>query len=234
MVEAGPDRQPETVHRARSTPRVPTVVTMTVAKRERAALVETIRAAGPDAPTLCEGWTARDLAAHLVLRERRLDATPGIAFPPLAGYTAKVQDRIAASTPWDELVDKIAGGPPLYSPFKLLDPLVNVAEMFIHHEDVRRAQPGWEPRQLDSAMIASLLRPFPILSKVTLSKVPARLTLRTPDGRTLAVVGDGPEVTLTGEPEELLLYAFGRDAIRVEFTGEDAAVAQVKTAKRGL
>lgn len=223
MVEVGPDKLAG-----------PSVVTMTVAKRERAALVESFRAAGPDAPTLCEGWTARDLAAHLVLRERRLDATPGIAFPPLAGYTAKVQDKIAESTPWEELVDKIAGGPPFYSPFKLLDPLVNVAEMFIHHEDVRRAQPGWEPRQLDSATIAALLRPFPMLSKVTLSKVPARLTLRTPDGRTLAEVGSGPEVVLTGEPEELLLYAFGRDAIRVEFTGDDAAVAQVKTAKRGL
>ncbi|CAN5445798.1 TIGR03085 family metal-binding protein [soil metagenome] len=207
---------------------------MTVAKRERAALVETIRAAGPEAATLCEGWTTRDLAAHLVLRERRLDATPGIAFAPLAGYTAKVQARIAEETPWDELVDKIAGGPPIYSPFFLLDPLVNVAEMFIHHEDVRRAQPGWEPRQLDSATLAALLRPFPLLGKVTLSKVPARLTLCTPDGRTLATVGEGPEVTMTGEPEELLLYAFGRDAIRVEITGDDAAVAQVKSAKRGL
>lgn len=207
---------------------------MTVAKRERAALVETFRAVGPDAPTLCEGWTTRDLAAHLVLRERRLDATPGIAFGPLSGYTAKVQDRIAASTPWTELVDKIAGGPPLYSPFIVLDPLVNVAEMFIHHEDVRRAQPGWEPRQLDSAMVAALLRTFPMLSKVALSKVPGRLVLRTADGRTLATVGNGPEVVLTGAPEELLLYAFGRDAIRVDFAGDDAAVAQVKTAKRGL
>jgi uncharacterized protein (TIGR03085 family) len=207
---------------------------MTVAKRERAALVETFRAVGPDAPTLCEGWTTRDLAAHLVLRERRLDATPGIAIGPLSGYTAKVQNQIAASTSWTELVDKIAGGPPFYSPFIVLDPLVNVAEMFIHHEDVRRAQPGWEPRQLDSATVAALLRPFPLLAKVTLSKVPVRLVLRTTDGRTLATVGSGPEVVLTGAPEELLLYAFGRDAIRVDFAGDEAAVAQAKTAQRGL
>ena len=45
--------------------------------------------------------------------------------------------------------DLIASGPPLFSPFKLLDPFVNVAEMFIHHEDVRRAVTGWEPRELD-------------------------------------------------------------------------------------
>jgi uncharacterized protein (TIGR03085 family) len=202
---------------------------MTVAKRERAALVETLRAVDADAPTLCEGWAARDLAAHLVLRERRLDATPGIAFPPLSSYTAKVQDKIAQSTPYPELVDKIAAGPPLYSPFAILDPLVNVAEMFVHHEDVRRAQPDWQPRQLDSATVAALLRPFPLLSKVALAKVPARLVLRTDAGRTLAT-----EVVLTGAPEELVLYTFGRDAVRVDFAGDETAVAAAKTAKRGL
>ena len=50
---------------------------MTAASRERAALVTTMRAVGPDAPTLCGDWTTRDLAAHLVLRERRPDAAPG-------------------------------------------------------------------------------------------------------------------------------------------------------------
>ena len=54
---------------------------MTAAQRERSALVDTLRAVGPDAPTLCDGWKTRDLAAHLVVRERRLDATPGIMVP---------------------------------------------------------------------------------------------------------------------------------------------------------
>ena len=52
----------------------------------------------PDAPTLCEGWKTRDLAAHLVVRERRPDATLGIAVPFLADYTAKVQNKVAQST----------------------------------------------------------------------------------------------------------------------------------------
>ena len=113
---------------------------MTAAQRERAALVETMRAVGPDAPTLCGDWTTRDLAAHLVVRERRLDATAGVVVPFLAGYTAKVQREVTQATDWDELLDKIASGPPLYSPFKLIDPVANMGEMFIHHEDVRRAQ----------------------------------------------------------------------------------------------
>ena len=71
---------------------------MTVAQRERAALVSTFRTLTPDSPTLCDGWDARDLAAHLVVRERRLDAAPGILIPALAGYTDRVQKQVSAAT----------------------------------------------------------------------------------------------------------------------------------------
>ena len=207
---------------------------MTASQRERAALVETLRAANPDAATLCAGWTVRDLAAHLVLREHRPDATPGIAIAPLAGYTARVQRHITESTSYDRMVEQIAAGPPLYSPFKLLDPLVNATEMFVHHEDVRRAEPGWEPRPLDEETTAALRRGIPMLSRVALAKVPARLTLRTPQGQTLATVGSGPDVTVTAEPGELLMFAFGRDELRAEFSGTDDAVAAVRSSKGGL
>src|SRR6185436_17054487 len=120
-------------------------------------------------------------------------ATAGIAFKPLANYTAKVQDQIAESTPWDDLVGQVASGPPIYSPFKLLDSLVNGTEMFVHHEDLRRAQPDWQPRELDAETIATVRRPLPLLSRVGLSKVPARLTLQTPDGKKVATVGKGPD-----------------------------------------
>jgi uncharacterized protein (TIGR03085 family) len=207
---------------------------MTVARRERAALVESMRAAGPDAPTLCEGWTARDLAAHLVVRERRLDAAPGILVPQLAGYTERVQQKVTEGTEWADLVDQIAAGPPLYSPFKLLDPLVNVAEMFIHNEDVRRAQPNWEPRDLDDATVSALARGIGAMARMSMGKSPARVALTTPSGKTLATVGTGPEVTVTGEPGELLLFAAGREQARVTFSGDDAAVAALRAARRGL
>src|SRR6202158_6384671 len=146
---------------------------MSASQRERAALVATLCTVGPNAPTLCEGWTTLDLAAHLVLRERRLDATPGIAFGPVAAYTAKVQKQIAESTDWDDLVEMISTGPPIFSPFKLLDPLVNVTEMFIHHEDVRRATPGWAPRDLDGQSVSALRGPSPPVSRVTIAGVPS-------------------------------------------------------------
>ncbi|MGV9798637.1 TIGR03085 family metal-binding protein [Mycobacterium sp. NPDC003449] len=207
---------------------------MTIARRERAALVETMRATGPDAPTLCEGWTTRDLAAHLVVRERRLDAAPGILLPQLAGYTEKVQRQVTDSTDWTTLIERIAGGPPLLSPFKLLDPLVNVAEMFIHHEDVRRAQPEWQPRVLDDATVRALARQVATMARMTLGKSPARVTLATPDGKTLATLGSGPAVTVTGEPGELLMFAAGREPARLAFTGGDDAVAALRAARRGL
>ena len=207
---------------------------MTAAQRERAALVDTMRTVGPDAPTLCGDWTTRDLAAHLVVRERRLDATAGVAVPFLAGYTAKVQRQVTQSTDWDVLLDKIASGPPLYSPFKILDPVANMGEMFIHHEDVRRAQADWEPRSLDDATVSALGRGLPIMARLTLAKAPARVTIRTPQGKDLVTLGRGPELTIIGEPQELLLFISGRDAVRLTFDGEPETVEAVRANRRGL
>jgi len=207
---------------------------MTAARRERSALVDTLRAVGPDAPTLCEGWKTRDLAAHLVVRERRLDATPGIMVPFLAGYTEKVQDKLARSKSWDDLLGLVSSGPPIYSPFKLLDPVANLGEMFIHHEDVRRAVAGWEPRVLDPSTAGLLRRQLGLMSRLMLSKLPAQVVLRTPAGGQIARVGRGDTVMVTGDPQELLLFVAGRDAIRVEFDGAPAAIAAVQAAPRGL
>jgi len=206
---------------------------LSAAQEERAALVATMRSVGPDAPTLCDGWTTRDLAAHLVVRERRLDAAPGILVPALSDYTAKVQNEVAESSDWSELLAKIASGPPTFSPFKLLDPLVNLNEMFIHHEDVRRAQTGWEPRVLDPSIVKALSRPLPVMARMTMGKTPARVTLRTPDGKTVVTMGHGSAVTVTGAPEELLLFSVGR-AARVSFDGDDDVITAVREARRGL
>ena len=206
---------------------------MSVAQRERAALVETMRAVGPDAPTLCEGWKTRDLAAHLVIREYRPDAAPGILIPFFASHTAKVQDEVASKNDWDELVNKVAAGPPVYSAFILLDPIANVAEMFIHHEDVRRAQPGWEPRVLEQGLCRALRRTLSLMARLTLAKVPGRVALRIPEGKTVLTAGQGPSVVVTGAPEELLLFSVGRQA-RVEFDGDAAAVQAVREAPKGL
>jgi uncharacterized protein (TIGR03085 family) len=206
---------------------------MTAAQRERAALVETMHSIGPDAATLCEGWTTKDLAAHLVVRERRLDAAPGIMVPALAGYTERVQRQAAESSTFDELVHKVASGPPIFSPFKLLDSVANMDEMFVHHEDVRRAKPGWEPRALDPDTAAALRRALGFMARLTLGNVPARVVLRTPDGDTVATVGRGQELVVTGDIGELTMFVAGRDEAQLTFS--DAQVIQaVRAARRGL
>ncbi len=207
---------------------------MTAAARERAALVDTMRAVGPDAPTLCGDWTTRDLAAHLILRERRPDAAAGILVSKLAGYTERKQRQLADGKQWPDLLDMVASGPPLYSPFNLLDPLVNTTEMFIHHEDVRRAAPGWQPRELDGDLAAALRRQVKLAARMSLGRAPATVTLVDSDGTTLASIGNGLQCTITGAAPELLLFLFGRDAAQVEFTGDDTTVERVRAARRAL
>lgn len=168
-----------------------------------------------------------------MIREYRVDAAPGILIPLFAAHTAKVQDAVAEHTEWNDLVDKVAAGPPLYSPLKLVDPVANVAEMFIHHEDVRRAAPDWSPRTLDPAMVGMLRRTLGLMARLTLAKVPARVTLRTPDGTTVLTAGRGPAVTVTGPVEELLLFSTGRLA-QVDYSGDPAAVKAAQDAPKGL
>jgi hypothetical protein len=62
-----------------------------LAPTERAAICDLLERFGSDEPTLCEGWRSRDLAAHLVLREGRPDAAPGIVVGFLAGRTKRVR-----------------------------------------------------------------------------------------------------------------------------------------------
>ncbi|MGW0035812.1 TIGR03085 family metal-binding protein [Gordonia sp. NPDC003376] len=211
---------------------------MSLAQEERAALVATLREVGPDAPTLCAGWDARDLAAHLVVRERRLDAAPGIMIKPLAGYTDRVQKSVSGGTDFDILLGQIADGPPLYSPMKLVDRWANLAEMFIHHEDVLRGgvdpDSDWQPRVLSSALEKSLTTQVRSMARMTLRSAPARVHLRTPDGTEVAGGGAGPEVTVTGRIGELLLFMTGRSPAVVTFDGDPDAIAAVRGTLHGF
>src|SRR4051794_25623547 len=113
---------------------------------ERARLADALAAVDPGAPTLCEGWTARDLAAHVVVRERRPDTGPGLLIKPLAGGADHVRRRYA-ERPYDELITLIRSGPPRTSPFALpgADAAANLTEFFVHCEDVRRGNVASHP-----------------------------------------------------------------------------------------
>ncbi|MEV6432137.1 TIGR03085 family metal-binding protein [Nocardia sp. NPDC051463] len=207
---------------------------MSMAQRERRALVETMAAVGPDAPTLCGKWTVRELAAHLVVRERRPDAAAGIMLPSFAGYLDSVQAKTARK-PFQELLEEVRTGPPWWSPLRPVDAVANLSEMFIHHEDVRRAAPGWEPRTLSDADEGRLWSVLRKMARIAYRKAPVTVVLATPDGdRAVVPAQSEAEVTLTGKPSELLLHAFGRDEVRMETTGAPGDVRAVLALDRSV
>lgn len=211
---------------------------MNHAQAERAALCDLLDEVGPDAPTLCAGWRTADLAAHLVLREGRMLAAAGIGLRPLAGWTAAVQERIKREHTWPELVARLRHGPPKRSPYGLipgLDALVNTVEFFVHHEDVRRARPGWEPRGPLGGLAEVLWRRLPTLARLTLRRAPVGVIFRRPDGARIGIKKAEPAVIVTGEPGELTLVAFGRqEHARVEYAGEADAVARLRALRVGI
>ncbi|MCX4727169.1 TIGR03085 family metal-binding protein [Streptomyces sp. NPDC090052] len=208
----------------------------THAKRERLLLADLLEAAGPGAPTLCEGWKTRDLAAHVVVRERRLDAAGGILIGALKGRLDRVQGEFTAK-PYEELIQLIRTGPPKFSPYSLkqVDEGANAVEFFVHAEDVRRAQPDWSPREVDPVFAEALWRRLEKGARLMGRRAPVGLVLRRPDGQTAVAHRGTPVVTVTGEPGELTMFAFGRqDAAKVEVDGDAEASAKAIEAKLGL
>ncbi|WP_328808463.1 TIGR03085 family metal-binding protein [Nonomuraea montanisoli] len=209
---------------------------MTHARGERAALCDLLDRLGPDAPTLCDGWTTYDLAAHLVLRERRLDAAAGIALKPLAGHTAAVQESLKARHPYPELVGLVRRPGGVYGLVPFLDDAVNTLEMFVHHEDVRRAQPDWEPRTMPEDLDRLMWKRVSAGGRLMLRRSPVGVVLhRTGGGVALGGPRIGPKVEVTGPAPELLLFCFGRqEHARVELTGAPEAISRLKSAHLGI
>jgi uncharacterized protein (TIGR03085 family) len=209
----------------------------TSAAVERHKLCDLFDEVGPDAPTLCEGWSTVDLAAHLVVRERRPDAAPGVLLKPLASYTEKIQRQIAQE-PWPELVDRIRSGPPRLSPTRIdtVDRAVNTVEFFVHHEDVRRAQPNWTARELDAELVNDLYASVKRGARLLTRRAPAGIALEPTDGQPRIVANSGsPSVTVRGPVAELTLFVNGRQAhALVEFDGPADAIASLRVASFGV
>jgi uncharacterized protein (TIGR03085 family) len=208
---------------------------MTLATDERAAICDEFVAVGPDRPTLCAGWDTRDLLAHLLVRERQPWVAPGMVVPALSGIVDRATAGYAA-TPWSEMVAQLRSGPPTWSPFRIgkVDEFANGAEFFIHHEDVRRGVPGWEPRPADATRDAQLWRLLQRMGGMLFRSSPVGVVLRRPSGEQ-QVVRTGPGlVAVVGEPGEIVLHASGRDAARIELEGQQPDIAAMTAAARGL
>lgn len=202
---------------------------------ERAALCDSALEFGPDAPTLCAGWTVRDLLAHMMIRERRPDAVVGVVLSPFAGHTAKVQNSYA-QRPFEEVVAELRNGPGWMFALPGTDAIANATEYFIHHEDIRRGDGtgDWQPREFPAHVDRALRAIVSQRARFILRRSPVGLTLVTPDGTRYVAKKGEPEVVVTGEPGELVLWMHGRDAVRVDLSGDPVAIAAVRSISRGI
>ena len=199
------------------------------ARSERKALCDTFELVGPDAPTLCSPWMTRDLAAHLVVRERRPDVAAAIVLPVMKGRLEKVQNEYAAWN-WPRLINEVRTGPPAWSPTSLgpVDEAINTAECFVHHEDVLRGVPDWSARELPCDLESAL---WGLVVKVTRlqharAKVGVVLVAPTFGERQVHAKTDLGTVVITGPPAELLLYSFGRQRVaQVDVSGSPEAIS---------
>ncbi|MEV0285443.1 TIGR03085 family metal-binding protein [Kribbella sp. NPDC050820] len=206
---------------------------------ERLALCDLFDQLGPDQPTLCEGWDTYDLAVHLYVREADPLAGPGIMIPALSDTTEKRMARAKAQYSFSEVVDKVRNGPPKVSIYAVpkFGPQLNFTEYFVHHEDVRRAQPSYDIRTLPGGQQAGLWKAVRLAAKSMTRKAPSGLILRLPDGRT-SVAKKPTElgsVTVTGEPSELVMFCFGRQQVAdVQLEGDAETVERIRTASFGV
>jgi uncharacterized protein (TIGR03085 family) len=208
------------------------------AAQERLELCVLFDELGPSAPTLLEGWTAHDLAAHIVLRERDLMAGPCLVLPgPFHRFAERRRVRLANRHDFAWLVARIRSGPPAgFFRIGWVRSFPNLNEFFVHHEDVRRAN-GLGPRtlahDLEAALWQNIRRGSRYLSRRLRG---AGLEIEwAGEGGPLTVRQGEPSARLSGTPGELLLYVFGRQAAaQVEVSGTAEAVEAVHRTHFGM
>ena len=198
-----------------------------LARRERLALCETALQQGPDAATLCDPWDVRQLVCHLLVRERRPIAAAGIQIAPLSGLTERAMADLEGKD-FGRLVDRLRRPPAVPYVVPGVDRVVNTLEFWTHHEDIRRAQPGWEPRTMDvedEATIWSFLK-LAGRGMARRTGVPVRIEW---DGRSSTLRSGGEPVVVRGRPTELSLVLQGRQRVAlVEYDGPADAVGRVR------
>jgi uncharacterized protein (TIGR03085 family) len=210
-------------------------MTQRFAHEERLALADALLAAGPDAPTVCEGWQTRDLAAHIVLRERRPDAALGILLTPLHGHLQQVQDKLAAED-YVALVGKVRF-PQALSLVRIeaLEEAMNLVEFFIHHEDIRRGSSGWTPRDLPADYEGALRKRVRASAKLSARRFAGTVEVHTPGLEPFEAGAGGERLEVRGAPGELLLFFTGRQRVaKVEVSGPEGLADKLKDARLGL
>jgi uncharacterized protein (TIGR03085 family) len=213
------------------------MTTLPPQQAERAALCDLFLQVGPEAPTLCEGWTTCDLATHLVIRERKPLSGPGLVMGGAAArMTARILARTKAQHSYTDLVARVRTGPPLV--LKPFDKAMNLTEYFVHHEDVRRgggdntARTDAEGVRIEDALWQMLHRGAKFMTRPVKE---IGLDLVRPDGDVIHARPGTPVATMTGTAGDIVLFLSGRKkAAQVELGGDPRAVEALGAAGFGV
>lgn len=210
------------------------------AQSERQALCDTALRVGPDAPTLCAGWSVKDLFAHLAMRERRPEAV-GILLPQARDLAERTRARYALR-PFEDLVDMVRKGPHELSLLRVpaVDARANLQEYFIHHEDILRAALPYADesgvRRIGDRMQETLYDALPTAGRLMLRASRLRVAALCPGHAPVALSSPSEpvgEVLIEGVPSEVLLHLSGRMSF-VEFTGDADDVNRFAAEPKGL
>ena len=194
---------------------------------ERQALRSTLQELGPEAPTLVSGWTARDIAPHVVGGElaagvpvfvARSLVRRGIDVTFLQKAGAKQQDRLAGRG-WDWALERLGRKAPRLVHHSSIAP-VSLFEYWIHHEDVRRANGGARDAGRDYPVLQQCVD---IVGRYVGSRLD-EVTVVVEHARESIAFGSGArEITLSGPSGEVLLWLAGRgDAAEADVSGDVA------------
>jgi uncharacterized protein (TIGR03085 family) len=203
------------------------------AAAERRELAATLRATDPSSMTVCDPWTAADIAAHLVLRGS--SARYGVDLQR-GKVEANLRDQrtLIDAEGYEGVIGRLERDP-RFAPtrFAGVDDTMNLIEYVTHHEDVRRIGEGWAPRLLPADRQHAVWSRLRGMTRTIARKAVTGVRLVPTDGWASPIVGAEPTVTVHGDVVELMLVALGRARVaRIDLEGDAGAVQQFRADSR--
>lgn len=199
----------------------------TIAPTPREHLVAAFRQVPPTAPTVCEGWQARHLAAHVVLRERSM-LRLGRTLAAGRDLAFEEGEQITDLASYEALIAKVAQGPGKLSPMEW-SPAINTLEFEVHAMDVERGVRVPEtPTQLAEPTASRLWSSVRTMARLRFARADSRggvgVIFVVTDGPRAALARGDQSAVVTGTVAELALVASGRARVSLAtVTGPDRA-----------
>lgn len=190
---------------------------MAMARAERADLAEFLATLAPQdwaAPSLCAGWSVKDVVAHVISYEElgALGLLKRFAKGRIVRANQVGVDEFAALTP-QQLLDFLRDHLQPRGLTAGFGGMIALVDGTVHHQDIRRAL--HRPRDVPADRLERILPVVPGNPRLGAGHRIRGLRLRATD--IAWTRGDGPEVT--GPGEALLMAMTGRPAALADLDG---------------